>query len=363
MSNLTSVMMAPANAGARVSGNGAPGSNVSAADQNAGEPVTSDFGALLDAGIERQADTPDSGQTAQNGESATKEDGSAETVDPAALLNSLQSPQHLSASAPAGEMHAAAEGDSATGTQAAAALNIRGMLVGVPDDRPGSSRADGPDQANNIRSRRATAAFPGTATATMALTVETSADHRLAEPHIKGADLQQNMPAGAMPGHETGRAPSPLPDTAPNARIETLPQRVGTPAWQEGFASRVVWLVKGDRQTAEIRLNPAELGPIEVKLTLSGEGNGEATVQFSAAHAATREAIEAAMPRLREMMQDTGIALGKSSVDAGLAGGSERDQQAGGQTTKNPEAAETAHPGAPAGTAEQRHRGLVDTFA
>ena len=61
------------------------------------------------------------------------------------------------------------------------------------------------------------------------------------------------------------------------------------------------------------RINPPELGPVEVRLKLSGD---EATVQFVSAHADVRNAIEAAVSRLRESMAQAGISLGETSVSA-----------------------------------------------
>ncbi|MEO8165903.1 MAG: flagellar hook-length control protein FliK, partial [Betaproteobacteria bacterium] len=169
-----------------------------------------------------------------------------------------------------------------------------------------------------------------------------------------------------LPGVNALQAPAP---TAVAAHVEQLAQPLGTPAWDDGLATRVVWMARNDVQSAEIRLNPAELGPIEIKLTLTNDAastNASANVQFSALHAATREAIESALPRLREMLQAHGIALGQASVDAGSAGQSNAFADSGRQFPATPRIAR----GLPAGsgeptvtTSQRRGNGLVDTFA
>jgi len=80
--------------------------------------------------------------------------------------------------------------------------------------------------------------------------------------------------------------------------------------WGEEVGSRVKWMVNSQVQSAELKLNPANLGPVEVKISVQ---NDQTTIHFSAQNAAVREALDAAMPRLREMLGDNGVNL--SDVD------------------------------------------------
>ena len=68
------------------------------------------------------------------------------------------------------------------------------------------------------------------------------------------------------------------------------------PQWQNEFTSRVAMLTKGGVQTAEIRLNPPHMGPIEVRVVLNDD---LANITFTAQHSAVRDAIESSLPRLR----------------------------------------------------------------
>jgi flagellar hook-length control protein FliK len=98
-----------------------------------------------------------------------------------------------------------------------------------------------------------------------------------------------------------------------------LPHPVADPRWGGALTERVVWMVRGEVPHAELRLNPPDLGPLEVRITLVED---ETRIRFVAPQAVVREAVEAALPRLREMLAATGLNLGH--VDVSGQGGGER---------------------------------------
>lgn len=83
------------------------------------------------------------------------------------------------------------------------------------------------------------------------------------------------------------------------------------PGWDQALGERVRWLVTQRFQAAELHLNPPELGPVEIRLSLNKD---QASIQFLSPHASVRDAIETAMPRLREMLGDSGIQLADVNV-------------------------------------------------
>lgn len=85
----------------------------------------------------------------------------------------------------------------------------------------------------------------------------------------------------------------------------TLPLR--HPDWGKALAQRVMVLAQTNQQLAQVRLHPAHLGPIQIKLKL--EKDQSMQVSLHAHHALTREAIEQALPRLRELFDQQGINL------------------------------------------------------
>jgi flagellar hook-length control protein FliK len=94
----------------------------------------------------------------------------------------------------------------------------------------------------------------------------------------------------------------------------TVQTPLGHPGWSEDLGQHVVWMSGQGVQAAEIRLNPAHLGPLEVRINLSQDQ--QATVQFTSHHAAVREAIESAIPKLREMMSAQNLNLGEVNVSS-----------------------------------------------
>lgn len=90
----------------------------------------------------------------------------------------------------------------------------------------------------------------------------------------------------------------------------TLPLR--HPQWGEQLAQRVMILAQNNQNLAQIRLHPAHLGPIQIKLKMDADSSVQ--VSLHAHHALTREAIEQAVPRLRELFQQQGLTLGDVTV-------------------------------------------------
>lgn len=83
------------------------------------------------------------------------------------------------------------------------------------------------------------------------------------------------------------------------------------PEGHQQLAEKVRWMVNTKNLVAEIRLDPAELGSVNVKVAVSGES---ATVNFVVQSQLARDAVDNATPRLREMLAEKGIELGQSSV-------------------------------------------------
>ncbi|NOX09892.1 MAG: hypothetical protein GXP22_10495 [Gammaproteobacteria bacterium] len=81
--------------------------------------------------------------------------------------------------------------------------------------------------------------------------------------------------------------------------------------WGNALAERMLWMSGQDVSKAEIRLNPAQLGPMEVRIQIQ---NDQAQISFTAQHASVRESLEMALPRLREMFDNNGINLVSTDI-------------------------------------------------
>ncbi|VAW74694.1 hypothetical protein MNBD_GAMMA13-794, partial [hydrothermal vent metagenome] len=107
----------------------------------------------------------------------------------------------------------------------------------------------------------------------------------------------------------------------PTTSVQTL---FGQADWDQSVGERVQWMVGQKMQAAQVKLNPANLGPMEVRIQIQ---NDQASIQFSAHNAAVREALEAALPRLRDMFEASGVEL--TNVD--VSGQSFAEQKAAGE--------------------------------
>lgn len=114
--------------------------------------------------------------------------------------------------------------------------------------------------------------------------------------------------------------------TAPGSTSSatTLAAPFGSPQWPRQLGEQVMALQQRGDQQIELRLNPAELGPLSISLKL---GENAAHLQFFSAHPQVRSAIEQALPQLREALAEQGISLGQTSVG-------EQHQQPSGQTAE-----------------------------
>lgn len=151
-----------------------------------------------------------------------------------------------------------------------------------------------------------------------------------------------------------------------NPAGEHIPARVGTPGWDNQVGQKIVWMVAGGDQSAELTLNPPDLGPMQVVLNVSGD---QASVTFSSNQMEVRQALENALPRLREMMSESGIALGNATVNSGSDQRQAQDGQGGGANgggarfAGNGDASGTEAARPAARTTVLGDRGMVDTFA
>lgn len=157
--------------------------------------------------------------------------------------------------------------------------------------------------------------------------------------------------------------------THPIADLQVYTQ-VGQPKWDGDFAQKIVLMANQQNQVAEIRLNPAHLGPVEVTLNMiNDQGTQAATAHFMSAHLAVREAIEASLPKLREMLAESGIALGNVTVGSESSdrqANSGQQHQGSGKfsnATFNSNVESGEYSKASVVIAPHRHQGLVNTFA
>lgn len=184
---------------------------------------------------------------------------------------------------------------------------------------------------------------------------------------MKTVDLAPAAPATPNPAAQLATLTPNTASAATQPLQQTIQTPVNQPGWGEEFAQKINWISTQKNQVAELHLNPPDLGPLDVVLKVT---DNQATALFSSPHGAVREAIESALPRLRESLADSGITLGQATVSDQAPqdrGQQERQHTAGGRglETGGESGADTALASVSGSvtTAVPRHNGLFDTFA
>ena len=145
----------------------------------------------------------------------------------------------------------------------------------------------------------------------------------------------------------------------------TLEPRLGSTGWDNALGQKIVWMSSQQQHVAELSLNPPDLGPLQIVLTVN---NDHASAMFVSHNADVRQALEAALPRLKEMMADSGISLGNTTIasdssgqGASMEGFERRNHSNAHHAGSGGQANAIGSDGA--GIARISIRGLVDTFA
>lgn len=86
----------------------------------------------------------------------------------------------------------------------------------------------------------------------------------------------------------------------------TIPFSQNNTQWFNAIAERVMWMSSQNIQTAELKLDPSDLGPIQVRVSVNQD---QASVSFISHHASVREALDLNAMRLRDMFENEGLSL------------------------------------------------------
>lgn len=92
----------------------------------------------------------------------------------------------------------------------------------------------------------------------------------------------------------------------------TISTPVAQSAWASELGQRVTWLANSELREAQLQLNPRSLGAVDVRIVYGPEQ--QLSVSFSAANPVARDALDAALPRLREMFEQQGLNLADASI-------------------------------------------------
>jgi len=317
-------------ASADAAANGAPpAAAASASSAGSPTPLAAEAAAALAETSDARA--PAAGKDAASGATSLDDDASAQQDDAA-----------LSAAAP-GRRKIGADTDGG-----------RAPAAGTDDAGDASSTGGG------AASDSAAAAASSTASSTDSATHRAGPDFAAQLAHARSASA--HVAPFAEASRNAAAPPASLP--APHAGVVSTPLHAA--AFPAHFAAEVAVLGAAGIERAEIQLQPPELGPVRIELSLSGEST---RVAFSAAQPETRLAIEQSLPILKDLLAERGLMLGNASVSdgGGHAGfGANRDAgSSAGAAAARDGSGNDADGRAPAGDARRvaLRRSLLDVYA
>jgi flagellar hook-length control protein FliK len=182
---------------------------------------------------------------------------------------------------------------------------------GQPSDSRGvrdalEARASARSQADSPTSATSTATSTATAANAVSL-LSKEVNGPAAETAITAASKSTDFSALMAGSMNAANGTSSTPETL----TVSLPTPVNAPEFREALGVQVSLLARDGVQTAELHLNPAEMGPVSIQIVMDGT---QARVDFGADVAATRAAIEASMPELASALLDAGFTLAGGGV-------------------------------------------------
>ncbi len=235
------------------------------------------------------------------------------TSDPAAMLAWLATLTQARGMAPQADAAApdvASDGQGASG-QAAASVSTVGMgsdassaqpswsVLGAGQDQTAFAQDGGKDSGQGSSDKEGALSLEGLG---MTAVNDTTA-------------LPEAASFGALMGQALQRTSEGVSRQEATHHTASLPTPLDSPEFPQALADRIGLWVAGAAQdgpmTAELRLNPAEMGPVHIRIELDGQ---TANVDFAAAALETRQAIETSLSRLSEALAEAGLSLSGGGV-------------------------------------------------
>ena len=130
-----------------------------------------------------------------------------------------------------------------------------------------------------------------------------------------GVEAKGTEPSeGSQPlQHAQSSDGKPAAEVSARREPQSLPHlKLATPEAPAQLHQKVNLMLADKLQQAEIQLDPLGLGKMKIQIQM--DASSQANVHFVVQHGQTREMLEQAMPRLRDMLAGQGIQLGQTVV-------------------------------------------------
>lgn len=149
--------------------------------------------------------------------------------------------------------------------------------------------------------------------------ISASADDVATAEDADSSLLELDAVDSAEGGNSTGASQSQLSDLGELGQLLAQPQQTARSSlvpgqaldmqssnWNESLADQVMWMSSQNLKSAQIQLEPADLGRLDVHISMDQE---QTLVSFSSSNAAVRDALESQSQRLRDMFSQQGMNL------------------------------------------------------
>lgn len=93
-----------------------------------------------------------------------------------------------------------------------------------------------------------------------------------------------------------------------------IPCEIANPKWVDYFSEHIVWLGEQDIKSAQIKIHPEDLGPLEINIKVIKD---DVSVSINSYSNQVRDIVDQGIPRLRDMMSQQGINLSEVNINAG----------------------------------------------
>lgn len=340
-------------------GNTVPGANAAATGADAAG--AGNFAALLERQMVDSLPIADSGAVLAIADATGRDpvpvDPATQSVDLSALLQGLMLPMAATPQGvPASDSSSTAAAAAAPGGRAPQLSLVAPLVAGVAAQSVADAGSGTPASAGAVP-RFADLVDQDCHEASKPA-VDAVVAGNAAEPAARELPVQSEsfdmLSAAHLVTH--GRTESPRAD----AERLVVSTPATSPNWHEDLGNKVSMLVGKEASSAELILTPPHLGRVEVQLSVSGD---QTTATFVAATPAAREALEQALPKLREFLAESGINLASASVGGdAMAGQGHGGGNHGGRSARGG-SGDAVTEVTPAAAAFRRIDGMVDTFA
>lgn len=353
-----------------------------------------DFGQMLQGAPETAAKPQPASKAPSSNSAPANPDGGTDTPSSSATDSDTAATESTATAAPPAQ---ASTDDKNTATESEDApwppLGLAGLVLAVPVPTDAVAAApvattEGGDAdlaaaapslpATGLPTAAPLAAGTAAATATTAAAADTDGDivtqplpdMVLGQQALDGADdsdglligdrtppapLQPPLPA-ALQDLKAALASTPVFDGEP-----TPTPTLGDDGFDQAVGARLSWLADQKIGHAHIRLNPEDLGPVDVRLQMNGD---KVHASFSSPHVDVRHALESSLPRLRELLGEQGFQLAHADVGQQNSGDGSPSAQPGGTSGLTGGDGEPSRGDTTVSAAQlMRQRGLLDAYA